>query len=367
VWDRADKHFDENYGMYWLYMIDLQLTCEGFRISDIVRKNPKSLTIHFGGKRGAAIRKNYLQMTYESVSKTGAKETKSFFNITSTTPSYTYRHPKGLLFSTEFAQPALTVTEKAAFEDMASRGLVSDKSKYAGHSLGEYAALCAIADMMPLEQILSIVFYRGLSMQVAVERDDEGRSEFAMMAVDPSRVTRGFTISNLEAVVKAVAVQSESLLEIVNYNVQDKQYVCAGTLRNLQTLTQVCNELSATGLSSDLDAIIAKHVASLATADPMGISLERGKATIPLAGIDVPFHSSFLRPNLDAFREVLEQNIRKDWMDPEKLVGRYVPNVTARPFELSKEAFEYAYEVTGSDRLKSVLDSWVEVNEVTAE
>jgi fatty acid synthase subunit beta len=367
VWDRADKHFDENYGMYRHHMMNPRLTCEGFRISDIVRKNPKSLTIHFGGKRGAAIRKNYLQMTYESVSKTGVKETKSFFNITSTTPSYTYRHPKGLLFSTEFAQPALTVTEKAAFEDMASRGLVSDKSKYAGHSLGEYAALCAIADMMPLEQILSIVFYRGLSMQVAVERDDEGRSEFAMMAVDPSRVTRGFTISNLEAVVKAIAVQSESLLEIVNYNVQDKQYVCAGTLRNLQTLTQVCNELSATGLSSDLDAIIAKHVASLATADPMDISLERGKATIPLAGIDVPFHSSFLRPNLDAFREVLEQNIRKDWMDPEKLVGRYVPNVTARPFELSKEAFEYAYEVTGSDRLKSVLDSWVEVNEVTAE
>lgn len=302
-----------------------------------------------------------MRMTYEAVSKTGVKETKRFFDITSTTPSYTYRHPKGLLFSTEFAQPALTVTEKAAFQDMAVRGLVSDKSKYAGHSLGEYAALCAIADIMPLEQILSIVFYRGLSMQVAVERDEEGRSEFGMMAVDPSRVTKGFNVDRLEATVQAISKESGSLLEIVNYNVQDKQYVCAGTLRNLQALTLVCNDLSVSATPPpSLDSLITRHVVSLANADPTTISLDRGKATIPLAGIDVPFHSSFLRPNLAAFREVLEQNIRKDWMDPEKLMGRYVPNVTAKPFDISKEAFEDAYRATGSDRLKHVLDNWVE-------
>lgn len=303
-------------------------------------------------------------MTYESVSKTGVKETKRFFKITSTTPSYTYRHPKGLLFSTEFAQPALTVTEKASFEDMVSRGLISDKSKYAGHSLGEYAALCAIANMMPLEQILSIVFYRGLSMQVAVERDDEGRSEFGMMAVDPSRVTKGFDITKLEATVKAIANESGALLEIVNYNVQDKQYVCAGTLRNLQTLTLVCNDLATPSTPPpSLDDIIARHVASLSSVDATSVTLDRGKATIPLAGIDVPFHSSFLRPNLAAFREVLEQNIRKDWIDPDKLIGRYVPNVTARPFDISKDAFEYAYQATGSERLKAVLDGWIDDGE----
>ncbi|KAF2181849.1 beta subunit of fatty acid synthase [Zopfia rhizophila CBS 207.26] len=344
AWDRADKHFDETYG---------------FRISDIVKKNPKQLTIHFGGKRGAAIRKNYLQMTYESYDKTGNKTTKRFFNIHEHSPSYTYRHPKGLLFSTEFAQPALTVMEKAAFEDMSAKGLISEGSKYAGHSLGEYAALCAIANMMPLEQILSIVFYRGLSMQVAVERDEEGRSEFGMMAVDPSRVTKGFDVKKLEATVAAISKEADSLLEIVNYNVSNRQYVCAGTLRNLQTLTDVCNELSTSPCPDPIEEMIRKHTARNALKTVT--SLERGKATIPLAGIDVPFHSSFLRPNLAAFREVLEQNIRKDWMDPEKLVSRYIPNVTARPFDVSKEAFEYAYEVTGSDRLKSVLDNWQEV------
>jgi fatty acid synthase subunit beta len=302
-------------------------------------------------------------MTYESTDRSGVKTTKCFFDIHEHSPSYTYRHPKGLLFSTEFAQPALTVMEKAAFEDMKSRGLISETSKYAGHSLGEYAALCAIANMMPMEQILSIVFYRGLSMQVAVERDEEGRSEFGMMAVDPSRVTRGFDVKKLETTVKAISEVSGALLEIVNYNVENRQYVCAGTLRNLQNLTDVCNELAAAkDTPASMDALIAKYVA--ANADKEILSVERGRATIPLAGIDVPFHSSFLRPNLAAFREVLEQNIRKDWMDPEKLIGRYVPNVTARPFDITKEAFEYAYEVTGSERLKGVLDNWVDVQEV---
>ncbi|KAF2474318.1 beta subunit of fatty acid synthase [Lindgomyces ingoldianus] len=344
VWDRADKHFDETYG---------------FRISDIVKKNPKQLTIHFGGKRGAAIRKNYLSMTYDSYDKSGNKTTKRFFDINEHSPSYTYRHPKGLLFSTEFAQPALTVMEKASFADMDEKGLISDNSKYAGHSLGEYAALCAIANMMPMEQILSIVFYRGLSMQVAVERDEEGRSEFGMMAVDPSRVTKGFDVRKLEAIVTALSTETAALLEIVNYNVENRQYVCAGTLRNLQNLTDVCNELATSASPAPIDEIIKRHVSANSNRDIL--SVERGKATIPLAGIDVPFHSSFLRPNLAAFREVLEQNIRKDWMDPEKLIGRYIPNVTARPFDISKEAFEYAYEVTGSERLKGVLDTWTEV------
>ena len=86
-------------------------------------------------------------MTYEAIDKAGNKTTKHFFDIHMHSPSYTYRHPKGLLFSTEFAQPALTVMEKASFDDMAQRGLISENSKYAGHSLGEYAALSAIANM----------------------------------------------------------------------------------------------------------------------------------------------------------------------------------------------------------------------------
>ncbi|KAF2500058.1 beta subunit of fatty acid synthase [Lophium mytilinum] len=346
VWDRADKHFDETYG---------------FRLTDIVKKNPKQLTVHFGGRRGAIIRQNYLKMTYDSYDKAGNKTTKRFFDIHERSASYTYRSPGGLLFSTEFAQPALTVMEKAAFEDMAARGLIAQNSMYAGHSLGEYAALCAIADMMPLEQILSIVFYRGLSMQVAVERDEQGRSEFGMMAVDPSRVTPSFEIKDLEATVSSISKTTGSLLEIVNYNVAQRQYVCAGTLTNLHLLTTVLDTLAASTKAkhdaASISSLIDTHVAEITSGPPVA-ALARGKATIPLTGIDVPFHSSFLRPNLSAFREVLEANIIANKLDPEKLIGRYVPNVTARPFELTKEAFEYAYAATGSERLKKVLDDW---------
>ena len=326
-----------------------------------MRKNPKSLRVHFGGKRGAAIRQNYTALTYELVSKAGIKKTKPLLDIDSSSFSYTHCHPNGLLFSTAFAQPAITVMEKASFEDLASRGLISNKDRYAGHSLGEYAALCAIGNIMPLEQFLSVVFYRGLSMQVAVDRDERGRSEFGMLAVDPSRVIKSFDINKLERIVRTIAKTTNSLLEVVNYNVQDKQYVCAGTLRNLQTLTLICNDLATSVVTtSSLDHVISNHIASLSERDSKSIKLNRGKATIPLDGIDVPFHSSFLRPNLSAFRKVLEQHIRKDWIDPEKLIDRYVPNVTAKVFSTSKESFEYAYSVTKSEKLKYVLDKWEE-------
>lgn len=55
---------------------------------------------------------------------------------------------------------------------------------------------------------------------------------------------------------------------------------------------------------------------------------------------------------------MLLQNIKQEDIDPTKLIGKYVPNVTARPFEISKESFEHVYQVTKSERLKDVLDNW---------
>lgn len=46
-------------------------------------------------------------------------------------------------------------------------------------------------------------------------------------------------------------------------------------------------------------------------------------------------------------------------MDLEKLVGRYVPNFMAKPFDISGEAFESSYEFEGSDGLKgSLMNEW---------
>ena len=161
----------------------------GFLITDIVKHNPKELKIHFGGHRGHRIRQNYLSMVYvKRISDGRMVPEKVFKDISEHTTSYTHRSPRGLLFATQFAQPALTIMEMASFEDVKSKGLVSTKSAFAGHSLGEYSALAAIAGIMPIEKLLATVFHRGLTMQRAVHRDDAGRSNFGMVAVDPSRI-----------------------------------------------------------------------------------------------------------------------------------------------------------------------------------
>ena len=130
-------------------------------------------------------------MTFETVAADGSvKSEKIFKEVNDNTTSYTYKSPTGLLSATQFTQPALTLMEKASFEDMRSKGLVQNNSSFAGHSLGEYSALAALAEVMPIESLVSVVFYRGLTMQVAVERDESGRSNYSMCAVNPSRISK---------------------------------------------------------------------------------------------------------------------------------------------------------------------------------
>lgn len=91
---------------------------------------------------------------------------------------------------------------------------------------------------------------------------------------------------------------------------------------------------------------------------PTPIHLERGFAVVPLKGIDVPFHSTFLRSGVKPFRSFLMKNIHKTSVDPSKLIGKYIPNVTAQPFEISKEYFEEVYKLTNSPRIAKVLEDW---------
>jgi len=357
VWDRADKHFMDNYG---------------FAITNIVKNNPKELTIHFGGPRGKAIRQNYMSMTFETVASDGSvKSEKIFKEIDEDTTSYTYLSPNGLLSATQFTQPALTLMEKASFEDMLAKGLVQRDSSFAGHSLGEYSALAALAEVMPIESLVSVVFYRGLTMQVAVERDEAGRSNYGMCAVNPSRISKTFNEQALQYVVENLSEETGWLLEIVNYNVANMQYVAAGDLRALDCLTNVMNYLKAQKIDiqsltqkmslEDVKAHlreIIRECAKQTEAKPKPLDLQRGFATIPLKGIDVPFHSTFLRSGVKPFRSFLLKKINKTSIDPSKLVGKYIPNVTAKPFELTKEYFEDVYRLTNSPKIGNILANW---------
>ena len=357
VWDRADKHLIATYG---------------FSILDIVKNNPNELTVHFGGPKGREIRENYITMMFETVADDGSvKSEKIFKDIDENTTEFTFRSPSGLLAATQFTQPALTLMEKAAFEDMKSKGLVPAESMFAGHSLGEYSALSSLADVMPIESLVDVVFYRGMTMQVAVPRDSLGRSNYGMCAVNPSRVSATFTDAALRFVVDHISQQTGWLLEIVNYNVENQQYVTAGDLRALDTLTNTLNvfklqkidivklqemmplEKVAEHLSEIVDEVSKKSLAK-----PQPIDLERGFACIPLKGISVPFHSSYLRSGVQPFKRFLEKKIPMSAVKPASLVGKYIPNLTAKPFELTKEYFQDVYDLTGSEKIKEILENW---------
>jgi fatty acid synthase subunit beta len=77
---------------------------------------------------------------------------------------FTFRESRELLYSTQFAQPALTLLEKATFEDMRAKRLIQDDDIFAGHSLGEYSILSAFTEFMPFESFMDVVFYNGLAI-----------------------------------------------------------------------------------------------------------------------------------------------------------------------------------------------------------
>ncbi|KAI9223673.1 hypothetical protein BC828DRAFT_410490 [Blastocladiella britannica] len=336
IWDRADAHFRTEFG---------------FSILEIVRTNPKSKTVHFGGKRGRKIRDNYMTMTFDQVDgATGKVTTKSLFpSITAETESYTFQAPQGLLYATQFTQPALTLVEKAAFADMEAHGLIPPDCPFAGHSLGEYAALASVADVLPVESLVDIVFYRGMTMQHAVVRAADGSSNYGMCAVNPARVHKFFKEDDLEQIVGHVRTVTGSLLEIVNYNVAGWQYVVAGDLQGLIGLTLVLNSV-AKGVFDQ-----AKLEELLRNADLATMKLERGHATIPLAGIDVPFHSSFLLTGVTPFREYLQRKVKETHIHAQRLEGRYIPNLTAKPFRVTREYIAAVAKQTNSPVLNKVL------------
>ncbi|KAL2831660.1 acyl transferase domain-containing protein [Aspergillus pseudoustus] len=348
VWDAVDQQLFDAYG---------------WSILDIVRNNPKSLTVHFGGRQGARIRQKYLDITTEGVLPDGTRfQRLALLGLTPTSPSYTFTHPKGLLFSTQFAQPAILLFEAAAFEELRAKGYVSQEAVYAGHSLGEFGALSALSRSIPTGALIELAFYRGIVMQASVAENDGGTT-YGMMAISPKRVGKLFTQATLGCLVRQIATQSRELLEIVNLNIEGQQYVCAGTAANLYVLGKLIDHIAEAPNWPSLDDLAWTEIQTLtaafineAKALPHPIQLERGKATIPLEGIEVPFHSSHLRNTVDRFRQcLLRPGFLVDNVDVEQLVGRYIPNLMGRPFSLDGDFLQEAYELTKSPVLGEIL------------
>ena len=273
VWERADKVTREKLG---------------FSILAVVRDNPKELTAN----------------------------------------GVTYRHPEGLLNLTQFTQVALATVAFAQTARLREAGADIWPAYFAGHSLGEYNALSAFADVIPLETVLELVFHRGSTMHHLIERDAQGRSNYRMGALRPNQF--GVDDAHVKEYVESVAKASGEFLEIVNYNLAGQQYAIAGTIAGLKALK----------------ADSARRVAAFG-----------GKPAFMLVpGIDVPFHSTLLRKGVPEFRDKLDALLPAYIDYRGRLVDRYIPNLVATPFEMTKEFAAKILEVVPSERIKAALD-----------
>lgn len=128
-----------------------------------------------------------------------------------------------LLNQTEYTQPAILTVEIAILAALQERcGLVP--TYFAGHSLGEYAALVA-ADVLRFEDALKLVKRRGFLMQCAVA---DGKGAMAAIILD------GIAEIDVEVLIE------NSGAEIANFNSRD-QIVISGMK---QDVTLACEELT---------------------------------------------------------------------------------------------------------------------------
>ncbi|MFT5458789.1 MAG: fatty acid synthase, partial [Myxococcota bacterium] len=242
-------------------------------------------------------------------------------------PDGPVRHPEGVLNLTQFTQVAMAVLAAAQVAELEEAGALVEDALFAGHSVGEYAALSGYSKVLPLESVVQLVWRRGLTMHSLVPRDAAGESGWRMGVIRPQYAR--LDAPEVDALVDQVRADTGAFVEIVNYNVRGRQYAATGRKDALAELER---------------RLMARQT---------------GKKTpwVEVPGIDVPFHSSALVPGVDAFRENLEEWL-PETMAVHRLAHRYIPNLVARPFELTREFAASILEVADSAVVRDLLERW---------
>ncbi|KAJ2655118.1 fatty acid synthase alpha subunit Lsd1 [Coemansia sp. RSA 1199] len=328
----------------------------GLPLLELVRSNALQHTVCFEDESEDFVLTNYLDVK----AKLPAHQQHTDLSaLDSDTLSYTVKSPTGLLNATQITQPALVAFAFAAIADMRAHGLIQTNAAFAGHSLGELCALATLSNVFTLEDILDLALFRGLLMQSAVPRDEQGHPGFGMVAVNPSRVGALFSENTLHQVIEAIQSASSGLIQLVNYNVRDQQYVVSGTLANLAVLRKVLDEISGAKLPADTRVEFdLRLVVDKALADSIDPVPARGVATTPLEGIDMPFHSHVLLNSVPAFRDALNAKLSADSIPLDALCNQYIPNLTAIPFAVTYGYFELVHTITGSPVANVILREW---------
>ncbi|MGC6493229.1 MAG: acyltransferase domain-containing protein, partial [Myxococcota bacterium] len=244
-------------------------------------------------------------------------------------PEGQVRHPEGVLHLTQFTQVAMATLAMAQIQELDEAGALIPGATFCGHSVGEYAALAAYGRVLPLEAVIELVWRRGLTMHTLVPRDEHGESGYRMGVVRPHHA--GLPAEQVEGLLEEVRAETGGFVEIVNYNVRGRQYAVTGETKTLRVLEK---------------RLMAR---------------QKGKKApwLLVPGIDVPFHSTALVPGVDAFRDKLNRCMPQE-VDVASLIGRYVPNLVARPFELTRPFALAILEVVDAQIVRDLLDRWDE-------
>ena len=139
-------------------------------------------------------------------------------------------------------------------------------------------------------------------------------------------------------------------------------------MQNLSCLTTVLNAIAeqkvqpkaieefltaSSPQATTFGATVAQHIAQSKSL-PLDVEIPRGKATILLKGIDVPFYSARMRFWIPTFRNFFLDHVKQEDIRLDQLVGNFVPNVLGKPFSLEKSFIQEAGAITGSTILEGL-------------
>lgn len=159
-------------------------------------------------------------------------------------------------------QPALTAVNLICWQAVKKAGIKADY--FAGHSLGEYSALCA-ADVLKIEDTLKVVTERGRLS------DREGtRNPGGMQAI------LGLTLKQVENILQQFS--GNTTVTVANHNTE-QQIVIAGEKPALQEIEKIVEEKG--GRAITLNVSIANHSPLIAGAVPEFKKLLQDVAFLP--------------------------------------------------------------------------------------
>lgn len=224
-----------------------------------------------------------------------------------------FEGPEDVLTLTANAQPALMAVSMAVLRVMESQGLqLQEKVSFvAGHSLGEYSALCA-AGTFSLADTARLLRIRGNAMQQAVP---VGKGAMAAII--------GLAHEDVVAICEEAA--SAGSVQIANDN-GGGQLVISGSKEAVE---------------------LAAKLAS-----------EKGAKRAIMLPVSAPFHSTLMAPAAEAMQEALAEVNKHNPVVP------LIANVRAAPVTDAEEISALLVEqVTGQVRWRETIE-WFSANEV---